>query len=429
MKCKSITIQGLFSTFDYKLSWNDESEEIMLLTGPNGYGKTTILKILYYLKEGQWYYFYKLPFREITIEFDNNSMVLIREENVLEQLDRQSDDVITPTRSIRFQWINSTNNEVSSQFVFSDRDAKKVEQSYPRRSIVRIEHDDERITLQEILDYIEQNEHIYDFLKEKQGYDAFNMFIEALNVFYIPANRLFRFDDEEKELSVKSISKQLKNRLRRQNYRYLNRVSEARSHVFENLLKGAAGYSRADYERIVSEYKERILKLHEWGLIPFKEFIPYQEGKGAIFYVYLNEIIDSLSQYEDLYRKLELFASLLRRKNFVNKRIEYSPTRGIIVTSLSGKPIDIDCLSSGEQNEIIMLYNFTFQLSQNMILLIDEPENSLHVEWQSVFYEELSEICKLNTIQAIVATHSPQIIGERWESCYDLYEQIESQNG
>lgn len=97
--------------------------------------------------------------------------------------------------------------------------------------------------------------------------------------------------------------------------------------------------------------------------------------------------------------------------------------------STQGKPIDIDCLSSGEQNEIILLYNFIFQISSNSILLIDEPENSLHVEWQSVFYEELEEICNMNNIQVIVATHSPQIIGERWEQCIDLFDQTEDIHG
>jgi len=57
-----------------------------------------------------------------------------------------------------------------------------------------------------------------------------------------------------------------------------------------------------------------------------------------------------------------------------------------------------------------------------MILLIDEPEISLHVIWQEEFMADLEEIAKVRKQQMIIATHSPQIIGNRWKHCYDLTE-------
>ena len=429
MKCTSIVIKGLFNTFDYTLSWNDESGNILLLTGPNGYGKTTILKILYYLKQCQLYFFYRLPFAQISIDFDNKSKVSINDISSDIEVHVKNDDVVVDaSRVLRFQ-LRNADDKINAEFTFTEQDASIIERSYPKRNISHVGYSNEdKITSQEILNYIEQNESAYDFLDDRPGFGTIRMFLEALNVFYIPANRLFTTKNGSNNLSVKLISTQIRDRLRRENYKYLSHVSDMRSHVFENLIEGTKEYTREEYEHETNSLIERVVTLHTWGLIPFKEFIPYQDGKGAIFYVYLNEIRNTLAQYDDLYRKLEVFSSLLKRKHFINKTIDYSPSRGLIVSSSSGKPIDIDCLSSGEQNEIIMLYNFTFQLSSNMILLIDEPENSLHVEWQSVFYTDLEEICSANSIQVIVATHSPQIIGERWESCYDLFEQIEQQD-
>ena len=68
-----------------------------------------------------------------------------------------------------------------------------------------------------------------------------------------------------------------------------------------------------------------------------------------------------------------------------------------------------------------MLYDFIFRVENGTILLIDEPEISLHVSWQLDFLHDIESICNNKKIQVIVATHSPQIINEYWEACFDFY--------
>lgn len=54
--------------------------------------------------------------------------------------------------------------------------------------------------------------------------------------------------------------------------------------------------------------------------------------------------------------------------------------------------------------------------------LSEEPEISLHVAWQKEVLNDLLKILKLQKIAIIVATHSPQIIGEHWDSVVDLWD-------
>ena len=78
-----------------------------------------------------------------------------------------------------------------------------------------------------------------------------------------------------------------------------------------------------------------------------------------------------------------------------------------------GNRLPLDSLSSGEQHELVLHYDLLFRVQANTIVLIDEPELSLHVSWQKRFLPDLLEVAKLSTFDAIVATHSPYIIGER----------------
>ena len=67
---ESIAIKKLFGLFDYHIKF-DTVENITILTGPNGYGKTTILNIIYHFFNRNSEYFQKLNFASITFYFQN----------------------------------------------------------------------------------------------------------------------------------------------------------------------------------------------------------------------------------------------------------------------------------------------------------------------------------------------------------------------
>ena len=61
---------------------------------------------------------------------------------------------------------------------------------------------------------------------------------------------------------------------------------------------------------------------------------------------------------------------------------------------------------------VIILLRVFLMDEQPYILLMDEPEISLHIEWQYRLFEEIQ---KLNPhCQIITSTHSPSLFGDGW---------------
>ena len=69
-------------------------------------------------------------------------------------------------------------------------------------------------------------------------------------------------------------------------------------------------------------------------------------------------------------------------------------------------------LSSGEKQLLIILFKVFLMEEHPAILLLDEPENSMHIEWQ----QQLIDVIRtLNSnSQLIISTHSPSIFGDGW---------------
>ncbi|OFI05353.1 hypothetical protein CLOACE_18010 [Clostridium acetireducens DSM 10703] len=87
---------------------------------------------------------------------------------------------------------------------------------------------------------------------------------------------------------------------------------------------------------------------------------------------------------------------------------ETNETKPIFRNSL-GKEFDITGLSSGEKQLFLRALSLKFLEVNNSIILIDEPEISLHPEWQRKIIDVYESIGENN--QLIIATHSPHIIG------------------
>ena len=77
-----------------------------------------------------------------------------------------------------------------------------------------------------------------------------------------------------------------------------------------------------------------------------------------------------------------------------------------------GEPIDLKVLSSGEKQMLTILLAVYLENEEPYVLFMDEPEVSLHVEWQKKL---IGIIRKMNpNVQIILSTHSPAMIMDGW---------------
>lgn len=87
-----------------------------------------------------------------------------------------------------------------------------------------------------------------------------------------------------------------------------------------------------------------------------------------------------------------------------------------------GETISPYMLSSGEKQILVIMLTALVQENKHCVMLMDEPEISLHIEWQ----ERLVNIIRtLNpNVQIILCTHSPAIIMDGWADAVIEMEEI-----
>ena len=125
--------------------------------------------------------------------------------------------------------------------------------------------------------------------------------------------------------------------------------------------------------------------------------------------------LNSERETEEIYSQLNLFIDTL--KSFIkDKMFEFK--EGVLKVTNSHNSIVHDKLSSGEKQLLILLIEALLQKQEPHIFLADEPELSLHIEWQRKI---IPAVIRLNpNAQVVVATHSPEVASGYPDSIYDM---------
>ncbi len=128
-------------------------------------------------------------------------------------------------------------------------------------------------------------------------------------------------------------------------------------------------------------------------------------------------IVDASKEKIDVeYAPIREFISLINSYfKESGKKISIDPIGQILINRPNNKNCGIEGLSSGEKQIMIIFANSILRKRKGTIYIIDEPELSLHVGWQERFISDIQNI--QSGAQYIFATHSPEIIAEFEHKC------------
>ncbi|MEV6746555.1 AAA family ATPase [Streptomyces sp. NPDC088251] len=136
-----------------------------------------------------------------------------------------------------------------------------------------------------------------------------------------------------------------------------------------------------------------------------------EDWQRAVLWTYLRDTEAKLATFQDTLDRVSRLREILNSR-LLFKHLEIDRERGFRLVSDDGQELELASLSSGEQHELVLVYDLLFNVPLGALVLIDEPEISLHVSWQKGFITDLRKIASLVKFRTIVATHSPQIAGK-----------------
>lgn len=415
----SFEVKKLFGKFNYKLKLKESG--ITILTGPNGFGKTTILKCLEAFTDiNKIEYFGKLEFKEIKIIINKEiSFVLLKKKDDI-QLKYNKSKPLDLKVLIEYH-NNYYNNEIRRKrrgrtyiirkhYDYTIEKTEKIEKDYNR--------------LKNILSGIQNIEKIY-YIKDDR----------LFNKQYIEYNNADIYDEDDYEYNsneynnndeysiINSIPKRLKAIIDKFINEYYNNSNKLDSTYPTRLFKNKDEITDEEFQNKRNYMNEKLSILYNYGLFSNKDEInfKFEEKYAGALKVYFDDFEKKYNIYKELIEKLDTFTNIVNNKLYY-KKIKISKEYGIQIFSDNDNEIKLSDLSSGEKQEIILFFELIFSTDKSLMILIDEPELSLHVAWQKKFIDDLFNIIKNKNMNIIIATHSPYIIGKYEDNQIDLGE-------
>ena len=368
---KSFKVAGLWGHKDYDLSESlieQDSNNLTIITGSNGTGKTTVLKLMWYMLSGH--------IRQAFAEIDFKEAELVSSTGTVK---------LTKRPSRRGDHRPRTRDPLALQTIVVDVDIKGAD----GRNVFT-------------LFAIPFNE-LYYFLNEEAPASSIR------SLFFPTFRRLeggFSFGEKNESLKIIEGFREFSNRMTHGNHRMI------------------AFAEFDDVRLLVNEVSSDIatrLRSYEDSFTTFLTSISNGNGRVNIDTREINKRLTELeSKRVEFRRPLTLLSSKID-EFFFEKSVRVTEEFKLGTHS---NAVPIENLSAGEKNFLSFLVYAIG--TPNGIMFIDEPELTLHMDWQRVLFPILLEIAP-NT-QFIVATHAATIYSNYPDRDIWLDDQIQQTN-
>ncbi len=444
MKIETISITKLFGSLNHEILLSGGG--VTFIHGPNGCGKTTVLRLVNFLLNGEIQALKVVDFSTLKIGYsDGNSLLATRtlKEVDSHKLFGEDDEILRATADLTITLVNKIGNFVH-EFEYT-KQLQKITQSdrpFPMSIVERKLPFLTRTGMQQWTDLrngqiIGIDTIIAKYADRLGATEQFKWPIwltDRLNVSkigFVRAQRLINIsalaksvkaeDVKESRDVVEIYSAQIKDTIAKKLAESAIQ-SQARDRSFPRRLinkEFPKNVVHSDFLETYSATEERGQNLMAAGLLDQAASIPLPKrrltkAERDVLALYLSDFNEKLDAFTDLQRRIEAFVDIvgskLRRKKFIVDR-----QLGFVFETDDLKPrrLAVTDLSSGEQHQIVLFYELIFASAGINFFLIDEPEISLHVEWQRAFIKDIEKVQNLTNATFLIATHSPQIINNR----------------
>ncbi|MGZ8175411.1 MULTISPECIES: AAA family ATPase [Methylobacter] len=437
-KIKNLKIFGLFGYLNHEISLNDGG--ITFIHGPNGCGKTTVLKLFDAIFSWDTSSLFEANF--LSIEITNNDdtvFSVVKNFKVDVETDKHVPQLIFSLNNPKTEAFELSRDSRSNRFPVSEIESYLpfLQRVGPREWLDT--NTGSRVDYHDVID--EYGDRIPHFSGGKRPVWLVS-FISSINIHFIKTQRLLKIDyavtrrgrpDDQNVTDVIQIYSNEIKEIISTKLTDQAAVSQIHDRSFpERLLSKTtdASVTEESIRQLYSDTEKRIQGLVEAGLmaqqsnisLPSKKF---EETETKVLSLYLQDVNDKLNVFNELQNKIQVFLDVVGKK-LRTKRLSVNRFDGFVIESLHklGTPLHPTQLSSGEQHQIVLFYELIFKAEQNAFFLVDEPEISLHIDWQRSFLSDIHKISSLGDRNFLIATHSPQIIGSYRDLAVALEEGI-----
>ncbi|MDR0613271.1 MAG: AAA family ATPase [Dysgonamonadaceae bacterium] len=443
MEVKNIKIRKLFGLFDYNIELN-QSGSLTVLTGPNGYGKTTILNIIYSLFNQRFFYFQKLNFELISFYFINGQQIDITKKKGKDKVE-QSVRIVNNQQRIVSQNIETVDVHIRllqtgtpiEAFIYNSESENKLVLELGKyipvhkisQNIVLDSRTGKQFSLR---DFLIENINFLPLsvinLINKQGSVKISELLNATNVYLIREERLLTQTRNPNQnvsfdRTIEKYAEELKALIAQKQLDAYKIAQQLDGSFPKRLIECKEFLSESDFKSRFADLTKKQALLKTFGIATtIQDITEYNNETKNVLTVYLEDSEAKVRVYDELLNKIELFVNILNEKMFAFKSIVINGSQGFYFQLSNGQKLKLTDLSSGEQQEVVLQYELLFKTNPDTLILIDEPEISLHVMWQKAFIQDLQRIAKIKQISFLVSTHAPQIINDNWDLTRDLYE-------